>query len=391
MPQSIEMTRQQLYELVWSKSVAAAAASIPMSHANLKELCLEHQVPIPSLGHWRKSPARQAADKVPLPLTMGEQRIWIRRVLQRRPTGPRLREQTNANLSSESLPSENVAHWHACTKRTKSALAQATPDRRWVALEVQGAGVASIKVAPETVPRALGVLDGLIRAVERRGHSIAMQTSPAAMLAINGAFVPVKIFEKFVRIDEPADAAELKRRHVYERTYPKFFRMMDLEGGWTLRPTGELTIILSNGYERLPSRWADSALQRVESRVDDVAAAAVVHAQAITARRQRIEARTAERRETEQQLRQRDTETDLQSRRIAFVKRYAAMLEEAERFDRVVRHIRETNDYPSIKMHEFLTWSEAYISDLRQRCSAPAVDDELAEIDRWGSATTDRE
>ena len=394
MPQSIEMTRQQLYDLVWSRSMGEVAASIPMAHVSLKKLCSKYQVPVPPQGHWKKSPARQAADKVPLPLTMGEQRIWVRRFVQWRPPDPRLRERTTANLSLDeepSPPNENTAHWHACTKRTKSALAQVTPDRHG-ALKAEGVGVASVRVAPETVPRALAVLDELIRAVENLGHSIAMQSLPAAMLLIKGALVPVTIFEKFVRNHEAADAAEMKRRHLYERKYPKFFRMMDLEGGWTHRPSGKLTIMLSNGYEHgLPNRWADGASHPVEGRVDEVAAAAVSHAQAITVRHQRIEARTAERRETEQQLRQRDTETDLQSRRIAFIKRYAAMLEEAERFDRVVRHIRETNDYPSIKMHEFLTWSEAYISDLRQRCSAPAVDDELAEIDRWGSATTDRE
>jgi hypothetical protein len=38
MPQSIEMTRQQLHDLVWSRSLAAVAASIPMSHLSLKKL-----------------------------------------------------------------------------------------------------------------------------------------------------------------------------------------------------------------------------------------------------------------------------------------------------------------------------------------------------------------
>ncbi len=166
---------------------------------------------------------------------MGEQRIWVKRFVQWRPTDPRLRDRANAILSlEEASPNENAAHWHACTKRTKSALAQATPDRRG-ALETKGVGVASVRVAPETVPRALAVLDDLIRAVENLGHSIAMQSSPAAMLLINGALVPVAIFEKFVRSHEPADAAEIQRRHVYERKYPKFFRMMDLEGGWRIR------------------------------------------------------------------------------------------------------------------------------------------------------------
>ena len=45
MPQSIEMTRQQLYDLVWSRSMGEAAASIPMSHVSLKKLCAKHEVP----------------------------------------------------------------------------------------------------------------------------------------------------------------------------------------------------------------------------------------------------------------------------------------------------------------------------------------------------------
>jgi len=82
MPQSIEMTRQQLYDLVWSRSMGDAAASIPMAHVTLKKLCVKHQVPVPPQGHWKKSSLRQAADKVPLPLTMGEQRIWVKRFVQ---------------------------------------------------------------------------------------------------------------------------------------------------------------------------------------------------------------------------------------------------------------------------------------------------------------------
>jgi hypothetical protein len=34
MPQSIEMTRQQLYDLVWSRSMGDVAASIPMAHVS---------------------------------------------------------------------------------------------------------------------------------------------------------------------------------------------------------------------------------------------------------------------------------------------------------------------------------------------------------------------
>src|SRR5258708_16365989 len=106
------MSRQQAYELVCSKCMGNIAASIPMAPVSLKKLCSKYQVPVPPQGHWKKSPARQAADKAPLPLTMGEQRIWVRRFVQWRPTDPRLGERKNANPRLEApAPSEDSAHW----------------------------------------------------------------------------------------------------------------------------------------------------------------------------------------------------------------------------------------------------------------------------------------
>jgi hypothetical protein len=37
MPQSLEMTRQQLYDLVWSRSMGDAAASIPVPCARTSD------------------------------------------------------------------------------------------------------------------------------------------------------------------------------------------------------------------------------------------------------------------------------------------------------------------------------------------------------------------
>jgi hypothetical protein len=233
MPQAIEMTRQQLHDLVWSRSVAAVAAGIPMSQLSLKKLCLKHQVPIPPLGHWRKSSTRQAADKIPLPLlTMGEQRIWVRRFLQRRPS--------HAPVAQRSQNGR-----HECTENTKRSLEQVTPNMRG-ALEAKGVGVASVIVAPETLPRALALLDDLIRAVEVLGYSISTRNFPAT-LVVNGEHVPVAISEKFERNDDEPDPAEETRRKSYELRYPGFVRDMDFRSGWVFRPTGTLTITLGDG------------------------------------------------------------------------------------------------------------------------------------------------
>jgi uncharacterized protein YqeY len=359
------MTRQQLYDLVWSKSVAAVAGSVPMSHVSLKRLCLNYRVPIPPLGHWRKSLARQAADKVPLQLTMGEQRIWIKRFLRRRRSyAPVVQRSHNGR--------------HECTENTKRSLERVTPNKRG-ALAAEGAGAASVIVAPQTVPRALALLDDLIRAVEELGHSISIRYF-AATLVLNGEHVPVAISEIFERNDDEPDSAEEMRRKSYELKYPGFVRDMDFRRAWVHRPTGKLIITLGEGSggRSLQRIWADTVSHPVEGRVDEVASAAVGHAKVIAARREKIEQLTAERRETEVQHR-------LEEKRIAFLEGYADTLEKADRLQRFVQNVRRTGDgNPSQGMAEFMQWSQAHIIGLRASCGASAVNRAVSESELRG-------
>jgi hypothetical protein len=53
MSSSVEMTRQELYDLVWSKPMRDAAATIPMSDVGLKKACLGLNVPVPAQGYAR--------------------------------------------------------------------------------------------------------------------------------------------------------------------------------------------------------------------------------------------------------------------------------------------------------------------------------------------------
>ena len=104
------------------------------------------------------------------------------------------------------------------------------------ALAAKGDGAASVIVAPETVTRALALLDDLMRAVEQLGHSISTRNFPAT-LVVNGEHVSVAISEEFERNDEEPDPAEETRRKSYELKYPGFVRDMDFRNAWVYRPT----------------------------------------------------------------------------------------------------------------------------------------------------------
>ena len=242
------------------------------------------------------------------------------------------------------------------------------------ALAAKGDGAASVIVAPETVTRALALLDDLMRAVEQLGHSISTRNFPAT-LVVNGEHVSVAISEEFERNDEEPDPAEETRRKSYELKYPGFVRDMDFRNAWVYRPTGQLMISLGDGGggRSLRRLWADTASHRVESRVDEVANAAIGHAQVQSSRREKIEQRTAERRETEVLHR-------LEEKRIAFLDEYADTLEKADKLQRFLQNVRRRgNGHQSKEMLAFLKWANSHVASLREDCSAPAVDQDVTE------------
>jgi erythromycin esterase-like protein len=103
----------------------------------------------------------------------------------------------------------------------------------------------------------------------------------------------------------------------------------------------------------------------------------VGHAEVIASRREKIEQRTSERRETEVQHR-------LEEKRIAFLDNYADTLDRADKRQRFLQNLRRASDgKQSQSMAEFMRWSEAHIEALRAACDAPALERDLAVSGLW--------
>jgi hypothetical protein len=194
------MTRQELYDLVWSKPMRDAAGTIPMSDVGLKMACVKLNVPVPAQGYWNKMQAGYRLRKWPLPpLAPGQpDRAYFARLPERAtPDLVLRREQAKAALQTGTPASFRPdAKCHDCTRRTAAALKKVRPDRRG-ALNVSGPGIASLNVSAEMVGRALMLLDDLFRYVEKLGYSVAESANPAA-LSVDGEQVGVSISETFL-------------------------------------------------------------------------------------------------------------------------------------------------------------------------------------------------
>ena len=63
---SFILTREQLYELVWSEAMQSLGKKIGMSDVGLAKHCKNLAIPLPERGYWNKRLAGKAVSKSPL-------------------------------------------------------------------------------------------------------------------------------------------------------------------------------------------------------------------------------------------------------------------------------------------------------------------------------------
>jgi hypothetical protein len=63
----VTLTREQLYELVWSKATRSLSREFGMSDHTLADVCKKHNIPRPPVGYWAKKQFGSAPPRPPLP------------------------------------------------------------------------------------------------------------------------------------------------------------------------------------------------------------------------------------------------------------------------------------------------------------------------------------
>ena len=74
------ITRQELYELIWSKPMTKVAKDFDVSDVWISKVCKQADIPRPPVGYWQKLEAGKKTEKKPLPPTklLGSDSIHIK-------------------------------------------------------------------------------------------------------------------------------------------------------------------------------------------------------------------------------------------------------------------------------------------------------------------------
>ncbi len=323
----MNLSRKQLYDMVWAEPVRTVAAKLSLSDVGLAKLCRRNSIPLPARGYWAKRAAGQAVTQTPLPNPDNDGHIYIDETRTTPPERKRVRDERAALIEAAKasigvIPvSARLLCRHPLTKAAKKyfdsipsrirryerqkRLPYFPSDFEWPPQEQFGRFHCPARdgfemcVALQTVDRALRLLDALALSLEERGFTVSSEKRNEYCSVIeaskDGEGISFDLAESYSRRPRPAD--ELKKEP-YSNKY-------------TYHANGRLRLSL-RGRSSGESQWSDGQLS-LEEQLPAIIAEflAMVPRQKEDRARREAEQRAAEERQRREWLERQRREEEL--------------------------------------------------------------------------------
>ncbi|MBT4036355.1 MAG: hypothetical protein HOB84_08735 [Candidatus Marinimicrobia bacterium] len=236
MTETITITREQLYEKVWSQPAIAIAKELGISDVAVAKICKKLNVPKPKLGYWAKKQHGKRIRQTPLPqLKPGTPESYTIHPTQAEglPDEAQIiidQQQNYEKDEANKITVKETLHGaHSLVSQAYSKLKSAYTDT-YNRLVFRSMGL-SILVTKDSTRRALLIMDALIKALEKRGYSVSIDEG-STNVQIHDCQISFSITEKIKRI-ELTEGSEVK--YSWERE-------------WEYLPTGKLTLEIKERF-----------------------------------------------------------------------------------------------------------------------------------------------
>ncbi len=308
------LTRQELYDLVWSTPLTRLADDFGLSDVGLAKICERHRVPTPPRGYWAKKEAGKkvkqtifiqvddpllnkveiaaSRDKLPEPVREIVEQRRAERKASLRP--PRPATMTPPTVNPVEAP-------HPAIEATAKALRRGKPSSVVVAI---GPGLCGISVGNDSVERVIAILDALARACDKRDITLSPADNRlSASVGHDSATFELK--EKTKQVPHVLTEVEIredeKRRKRSQSLTVRRLDWNDFETFPSPRPqfdtvrTGELSIEVHGWGQGLRRSWRDGKMQVLENLIDDIVGGLEAHIAAARMWREKREREETER------------------------------------------------------------------------------------------------
>lgn len=289
----MDVSRQELFEQVWSKPLTELAKAYGVSDVAIAKACRKHDIPLPGLGFWAKAAAGKAPPRPGL-RTSAITTISIGAGAPRLPMGnPKMIPEAAdipelAELAVPAALGDKVA---PLTRRTQKQL-QRKPEEGGFARCHAPDGF-DIQASIEQADRALRIMDTVATGLLRLNIPIQINEEKRKVQAVVGnEFVTIKLSERYSRVELPAPPRNPRAR--YEPWQPTRYRY-DF--------TGELVFTIDEHFDGGRKSWADGTRSRLEQKVADIVRGILMAGELLRARTEYWEEQRRKR-ATEQAIRE---------------------------------------------------------------------------------------
>ncbi len=286
------LTRQDIYDLVWSSPGAEAAERLGLSELQLRQVCGFHRIPMPNSQYWRRVEMGASPGKIALPRNV---RYWLDTIVgvpMPADWPAKLPTDGAAAAKAEPVPApvetsdarrgpnrtQRTALWSR-VRRPHQAIAESVELIRAAkpvdgVVSYGGGNILELRVGRDSLERAIFILDSLVRALEKRGVN-ARVLSGAIEISKARQELRFRLREKFQDAPYHPTDADRRRQAVVEqhrRQHPGL-PLRDAYPATVKVPSGalEVSVDLARCAERQRQNWRDNRYATLEAQIDSIA------------------------------------------------------------------------------------------------------------------------
>lgn len=368
-PESVQLRREDLYEQVWAEPMLRLAQRYGISGVALAKICRKMDVPVPPRGYWARKEFGNAPPRPALPAPregLRESVTIAKRPLKAVETSPEAATHTTAMDGAENritVP-ERLVNPHSLVRMAADAFRQGKVDGYGVLRAPRQIGCLAIRVSTDSVPRALRIMDALVKALEARGCPVRVADDPkqGTYVEIAGEKIRFRLEEAIERRKHAPTPAEMERQKK---------RSWERPPEWDYVPTGRLRLQVDE-YTRGPRKlWAGGTQYRLKDMLNAVLKGLVLVAEAegnhrLEVERWQREWREAEARRQEEEARRQELQRQVQQwAKSQQVRAYLDAVELAV----IERGVSIT---PGSDLHRWLGWARQYADRLDPLKAGPS-------------------
>ncbi len=258
------ISRKDLYEQVWAEPMSRLATRYGMSDVGLAKICKKNKIPRPPRGYWARRQFGNAPRRTPLPNKENNPIIVINphsfRTYQTDLKNPILKLiALERQPDKKIIVPEKLVNPHPLIIKTAELLNFLKPDRTGKIKSPWGSCL-DMEVTPRDLPRALLIMDTLIKAIEERGYEIS-PIEGQAKVKIFDAYIGFYLRGQSVRT--PVEPREHNLDGYYQFGYNLAKIRPDLPGN--------LQLAIISGYRHNLTRriWRDTPSRRLEDLLNE--------------------------------------------------------------------------------------------------------------------------